>query len=146
MYITANPGSNDAKAVLHLANSWQTTNDADKIGWQVQQDLSISDAAERERLNQEAAELAAEKLKLDQGHYHYRHTEAFLGHLFELFHWTNAGLTKAKQLAAATNNNSLTFITKDGAMSLISTAATRDSRAVKADKDISWDDFCIAVP
>ncbi|KAF8957989.1 hypothetical protein BDZ97DRAFT_1762528 [Flammula alnicola] len=50
----------------HLTKSWHTTNAADKAAWQVQRALDVANTAERERLDREAANLAAETFRLEQ--------------------------------------------------------------------------------
>ncbi|KAF8156959.1 hypothetical protein B0H34DRAFT_657752 [Crassisporium funariophilum] len=175
MHITENPGASDADAILHLSRSWHLTNEAEKAAWQAHQAQVVADAAQLEHREREAADFAAEKLKLDQEAIRQddmkKHKAKYLpildrevpdlppilasasatrklasGAYCELFYWTNAGLTEAQSHTGSSNDKSLTFIMKDGETSLVSASAARDSRTVKPDKDLSWDDFCTAVP
>ncbi|KAF8149450.1 hypothetical protein B0H34DRAFT_667673, partial [Crassisporium funariophilum] len=174
-HITANPGTSDADAALHLSRSWHITNEAEKVAWRAQQALDIADTADLERREQEAADAAAEKITLDLEALRQddmkKHKAKYLpildrdvpdqppvlasatatrklttGVYCELYYWTNAGLTEARTMAMTVEDDALTFVMKDGATSLVSTASTRDSRAVKPDRDLSWDDFCMATP
>ncbi|KAF8167640.1 hypothetical protein B0H34DRAFT_646739 [Crassisporium funariophilum] len=175
MYITWNPDATDADEVLHLADSWHTANGADKIAWNVQQALDRDNEAKLERQKQEDADLAAEKLRLNQETLRQddmkKHKAKYLpilhrdvpdqppilanasatcklnlGLYCKLYYWTNPGLSKAWSLAATTDNDALSLVLKDGATSLVPAAAARNSRTVKADKELTWDDFTVAIP
>ncbi|KAF8158020.1 hypothetical protein B0H34DRAFT_657094 [Crassisporium funariophilum] len=175
IHISEYPGTTEADAVQHLQSSWRIINEADKTAWLSQQALNIENAAELQRRLELDAETAAEKVKSDLEAIRQedmkKHKAKYLpildrdvpdqppilasatalrkltsGGYFELYYWTNAGLTDAKSMVATTDDDALSFVMQDGATSLVSTAATRDSRGVKADKDLSWDDFCIATP
>ncbi|KAF8154138.1 hypothetical protein B0H34DRAFT_615047, partial [Crassisporium funariophilum] len=175
MHISQNPGHSDANAIAHLSNGWCVANETKKVTWQAQQARIAAEVAEDERQKKEAADLIAEKFKADQEALQQddmkKHKAKYLpildrdvpdqppilasatatrklslGVYCELYYWTNTGLTKALNLATTTDDNILTFVMKDGMTSLVPMAATRNSRSVKPDRDLSWDNFCTAIP
>jgi len=70
------------------------------------------------------------------------------GEYIELYYFTNQGLTDTKKSSAGTDEEALVPITDPftKTMSWIPAAAKRDSSFVIQDKDLSWEQFSIAVP
>jgi hypothetical protein len=167
--------SHEQAAVL-LTNLWTASNQAEKVLWQAQIDADELEAEAVRQQEDEARmvrEAEALKDKDDLRKEERKKNQAkFLpipdrpvpqrapviaaqsatrrmdkGDCVPLWYYTNKGLENALVTYNSVDNDALTLLRRpDGSTSLIPASSTKESKGVIEDRDIEWEDFCIAAP
>jgi len=165
----------EAQAVQFLRTIWIAGNNADKTRWAAQLQNDENERAHHLRLNDERVaqleevqriekeDAQKEEIKKNKAKYTplvdrdvpteppvvaslYATRRVDKGLYVEMYHWTNAGLQEALRTLPAVDDESMTMIhLADGTSTFVPAAAARDKKVI-ADKDLSFEDFCQAIP
>ncbi|KAF8960393.1 hypothetical protein BDZ97DRAFT_1639729, partial [Flammula alnicola] len=137
-------------AIQQLALAWSAGNNADKAAWIQAVELERAEADERDRIAKEAEDaLVAAKiqeqddiLKEDKKQNKAKYLPLTKGGWVALWHLTNEGVKHAISDPASLDTDKLDIIRDaSGGMSLIPAGATKSSRAVIDDANLTWDEF-----
>ncbi|KAG6886636.1 hypothetical protein C0992_003051 [Termitomyces sp. T32_za158] len=163
-----------AAAVILLANAWNATNAAEKAIWARQMREAAEAEREREQRDREEIERRAEARGLEEEliveekkKYKNKYTDVSMvppplipseilpayatsrlqdGMYVEMWYFTNEGLDYALKTSAALDDDfMIQSIDKDG-NAVWTTAASRGSKTALDDRDLSWEQFSVAIP
>ena len=171
-----NDTTTHAQAAALLTNLWTASNAAENLLWQAQLDADEleADAAHQQEdkelalreaeARREKEDLHKEEQKKNQGKFlpipgrpvpqrapviaaQSASRRMDKGDCIPLWYYTNKGLENALSTYNSTDDEALTLLRRpDGSTSLTPTASTKESKGVIEDRDIEWEDFCIAAP
>jgi hypothetical protein len=171
-----NDTTTHAQAAALLTNLWTASNAAENLLWQAQLDADELDAEAARRQEEEELALREAEAQREKDDLHKEERKKnqgkFLpipdrpvpqrapviaaqsasrrmdkGDCVPLWYYTNKGLENALSTYNSTDNEALTLLRRpDGSTSLIPAASTKESKGVIEDRDIEWEDFCIAAP
>lgn len=166
----------EATALVMLTASWNANNAAEKVLWARQVELEAAAVADMARqvqeeqarrnkvFDQEEQVTRTEERKKNTEKYlpipnrappttppeivsTYATTRLRKGQYVELWYFTNDGLDYALQNSATLDEDAMVqTIDKDGRPTWVTTAASRESHAVKDDRHLDWEAFTAAVP
>jgi len=171
-----NDTTTHVQATALLTNLWTATNTAENLLWQAQLDtdeLEAIDARQQEEEELALREAEAQREKEDLRKEEWKKNQGkFLpipdcpvpqrapiitaqsalrrmdkGDCVPLWYYTNKGLENALATYDSTDNEALTLIRlPDGSTSLTPATSTKESKGVIEDRNVEWEDFCIAAP
>lgn len=166
----------EAAAIVLLVNAWNANNAAERIIWARQRRELEEAERERERQAREETQhreeeqgveedaARSEERKKHKNKYTmvsmapppilppeilpaYATTRLQKGLYVELWYFTNEGLDYALKTSSTVDENALIqAVDKDGGAVWTTAAASRGSKAALDDRDLSWDQFSIAIP
>ncbi|KAG6889962.1 hypothetical protein C0992_003442 [Termitomyces sp. T32_za158] len=171
----ANAGVDDAVATVMLTQVWTLTNRAERTLWDAQarerEEREIERARGEELVREREAETRAqeeraafsEEMKKNKFKYidipirpppttpveipsRFATAKLQKGQYVELWYFTNAGLRHARTNEATVDEDAIMAVAgRDGRVDLVPATATKEAKAVVPDRQLTWDDFTIAV-
>ncbi|KAG1738099.1 uncharacterized protein EDB91DRAFT_1016348, partial [Suillus paluster] len=170
-----NEDTTEAQAIQLLKNIWELNNNADKALWQQQLDddneqqeqRQRAQEEEQERLDRGRAEEEEATHKEERKKNKHKYTPILAtsipddpavtpcsyalqkldkGEYVEIWYFTNNGLDEADVKKTVDDDAMILSTLADGSTAWVSSASTRNARAVVNDENLPFEDFCQACP